>query len=60
VSFYDQTPDLVEFRGQTGVGFAAPDDASVAAAIEANDVFVAELERIRDAALQTLDVVSHG
>jgi ABC-type transporter Mla subunit MlaD len=32
------------------VGFAAPDDASMQAAIEANDVFVAELERIRDAA----------
>jgi hypothetical protein len=32
------------------VGFAAPDDASIQAAIEANDVFVAELERIRDAA----------
>jgi hypothetical protein len=32
------------------VGFAAPDDASIKAAIEANDVFVVELERIRDAA----------
>ena len=32
------------------VGFASPDDASIALAIEANDVFVAELERIRDAA----------
>jgi hypothetical protein len=32
------------------VGFREPDDASIRAAIEANDVFVAELERIRDAA----------
>jgi hypothetical protein len=32
------------------VGFASPDDASIALAIETNDVFVAELERIRDAA----------
>ena len=32
------------------VGFASPDDASIEAAIEANDTFVAELERIRDAA----------
>jgi hypothetical protein len=32
------------------VGFASPDDASIQVAIEANDVFVAELERIRDAA----------
>jgi hypothetical protein len=32
------------------VGFREPDDASIQAAIEANDAFVAELERIRDAA----------
>ncbi len=32
------------------VGFASPDDASVAAAIEANDAFVTRLEAIRDAA----------
>jgi len=32
------------------VGFASPDDASIEAAIEANDTFVAELERILDAA----------
>ena len=32
------------------VGFASPDDASIQAAIEANDVFVARLEAIRDAA----------
>ena len=32
------------------VGFASPDDASIAAAIEANDAFVTRLEAIRDAA----------
>jgi hypothetical protein len=32
------------------VGFASPDDASIAAAIEANDAFVGRLEAIRDAA----------
>jgi len=32
------------------VGFASPDDASVAAAIEANDAFVTKLETIRDSA----------
>jgi hypothetical protein len=32
------------------VGFASPDDVSVQAAIEANDEFIARLERIRDAA----------
>ena len=32
------------------VGFSAPDDASVQAAIEANDAFVAKLEAIRHAA----------
>ena len=32
------------------VGFASPDDASIQAAIEANDVFVERLEAIRDAA----------
>jgi hypothetical protein len=32
------------------VGFSEPDDVSVQAAIEANDVFIARLEAIRDAA----------
>src|SRR5262249_28108046 len=32
------------------VGFREPDDASIQEAIEANNVFVAELKRIRDAA----------
>src|SRR4029450_753097 len=32
------------------VGFASPDDASIQAAIDANDVFVGPLEAIRDAA----------
>jgi hypothetical protein len=32
------------------VGFASPDDASIAAAIEANDVFIGRLEAIRDGA----------
>jgi hypothetical protein len=32
------------------IGFSAPDDASIQAAIEANDIFVAKLERIRDTA----------
>jgi hypothetical protein len=32
------------------VGFASPDDASIQAAIEANDIFVERLEAIRDAA----------
>jgi hypothetical protein len=32
------------------VGFASPDDASIQAAIEANDEFIARLEAIRDAA----------
>src|SRR5262249_44596311 len=31
------------------VGFASPDDVSIAAAIEANDAFIARLEAIRDA-----------
>jgi hypothetical protein len=31
------------------VGFAAPDDASIAAAIKANDAFVERLEATRDA-----------
>src|SRR5262245_12956279 len=30
------------------VGFASPDDVSIAAAIEANDKFIAKLEAIRD------------
>jgi hypothetical protein len=37
------------------VGFASPDDASIQAAIEANDVFIARLEAIRDRA-QTLTI----
>src|SRR6476620_11238926 len=32
------------------VGFASPDDISIAAAIEANDNFIARLEAIRDGA----------
>jgi hypothetical protein len=32
------------------IGFSAPDDASIAAAIEANDAFVERLEAIRDSA----------
>ena len=32
------------------VGYAAPDDAAIQQAIKANDVFVARLEAIRDAA----------
>jgi hypothetical protein len=38
------------------VGFAAPDDASVREAIEANDAFVLALEHIRDKAKSTVDV----
>ena len=34
------------------VGFASPDDVSIQAAIEANDVFIAQLEQIRDRAQQ--------
>jgi hypothetical protein len=37
------------------VGFAAPDDASIAAAIEANDIFVRRLEAIRDQAQATME-----
>ncbi len=37
------------------VGFATPDDASIQQAIEANDVFIARLEAIRDRA-QTLTI----
>jgi hypothetical protein len=32
------------------VGFREPDDASIQAAIEANDAFIQRLEAIRDAA----------
>jgi Terminase small subunit len=32
------------------IGFSAPDDASIQAAIEANDAFIAKLEAIRDSA----------
>ena len=37
------------------VGFAAPDDASVAEAVELNDRFVSELEAIRDRAQSQLE-----
>ena len=37
------------------VGFTSPDDASIQAAIEANDAFVARLEAIRAAADSTVD-----
>jgi hypothetical protein len=37
------------------VGFASPDDASAAAAIQANDAFVARLEAIRDQAQATIE-----
>src|SRR5262249_5946498 len=37
------------------VGFSSPDDASIQAAIEANDTFIARLEAIRDAAQVTID-----
>jgi hypothetical protein len=36
------------------VGFASPDDVSIAAAIEANDEFIARLEAIRAQAQQQL------
>jgi hypothetical protein len=37
------------------VGFASPDDASIAAAIEANNTFVQALEAIRDQAQATVE-----
>jgi hypothetical protein len=37
------------------VGFASPDDVSIASAIEENDKFIAGLCRIRDAATKTLE-----
>jgi len=37
------------------VGFASPDDASIAEAVEANDAFVDQLQQIRDRALATLE-----
>ena len=37
------------------VGFASPDDASVAEAVELNDRFVSELEAIRDRAQSQLE-----
>jgi hypothetical protein len=40
------------------VGFASPDKLSIAAAIEANDAFVARLEEIRDKA-QGLTIEQH-
>jgi hypothetical protein len=36
------------------IGFSAPDDASIQAAIEANDEFIARLEAIRDQAQGTI------
>jgi hypothetical protein len=36
------------------VGFASPDDVSIQAAIEANDVFIARLEAIRDKAQEDI------
>jgi hypothetical protein len=39
------------------VGLSAPDDASIAAAVELNNAFVAGLERIRDQAEQTISAV---
>jgi hypothetical protein len=39
------------------IGFASPDDVSIAAAIDANDAFIARLEAIRDSAQGlTIDV----
>jgi hypothetical protein len=37
------------------IGFAAPDDLSIHAAIEANDKFIADLELIRDTAQRQLE-----
>ena len=37
------------------VGFASPDDVSIAAAMEANDAFIQRLEAIRDAAGHVID-----
>ena len=37
------------------VGFKEPDDVSIAAAVEANDAFVDQLQQIRDRALATLE-----
>jgi hypothetical protein len=37
------------------VRFASPDDASIAAAIEANNVFIQALEAIRDQAQATIE-----
>jgi hypothetical protein len=37
------------------IGFSEPDDVSIAAAVEANDEFIAKLETIRDRA-QTLTI----
>ena len=37
------------------IGFKEPDDVSIAAAIEANDAFVDQLQQIRDRALATLE-----
>ena len=40
------------------IGFSAPDDVSIRAAIEANDRFIAELEAIRDTRLLTIEHTS--
>jgi hypothetical protein len=37
------------------IGFTSPDDVSIAAAVQANDEFIARLEAIRDAAQVTID-----
>jgi hypothetical protein len=37
------------------IGFKEPDDVSIAAAVEANDAFVDQLQQIRDRALATLE-----
>jgi hypothetical protein len=41
--------------GRWESGLQSPDDVSIAAAVEANDRFIEELERIRDVALGTVD-----
>ncbi len=59
----DAEPNKIDFNTTTSmqdigrkllqsVGFASPDDVSIQAAIEANDVFIAQLEQIRDRAQQ--------
>ena len=45
----------IAIRLLQSVGFREPDDASIAAAIEANDAFIARLEAIRAAADSTVN-----